>query len=163
MKINYTLEKDEYLEALQLHNKGGLRTLLMFVYAGFAIVVILVSTNFSDMREVIRNFFILFFSLSFYFLLTRMMHTFQSKKLYDKSTTLSKEVTLRITGRGIKIDDQSSSIAWDSFSKWKENEGYYVLYLSMRNFKIIPKRAMSEVEEKEFKGYLEKYLPQVAK
>lgn len=160
MKITYKLTKDEYLEALQLHQKGGLKRVLMGVYIGFAVLVILIGTDFSNTREIIMNMLALFFAVAFYLLLTKIVGTFQSKKLYDKSTTLSEEVTLRITGKGIKVNEQSSFIAWDTFSKYKENEKYYILYLSMNNFKILPKSAMNEQEQKEFAEYLDKYLKQ---
>ena len=158
MKINYKLSQDEYLEALKLHEKRGFKKIMMGVYIAFAVVVILVSTDFSNTREIITNTFLLFFTLSFYLLLTKIIGTYQSKKLYEKSTTLSNEVTLRVTGRGIKVDDQSASISWDTFTKYKEDEKYYILYTSIRSFKIIPKNVMSEAEQKEFMSYLDKHI-----
>jgi len=158
MKINYKLSEDEYLEALKLHEKRGLKKILMGVYIAFAVMVILIGTDFSNSREVMTNGFVLFFALSFYILLTRIIGTYQNKKLYEKSTTLSNEVTLRVTGRGIKVDDQSASISWDTFTKYKEDERYYILYTSIRSFKIIPKNVMTELEQKEFKAYIDKHI-----
>jgi hypothetical protein len=158
MKITYKLTKTEYLEALQLHHKKGIRRILMAVYMAFAVAVIIIGTDFSNTREIIRNFLVLFFALSFYMLLTRIISTYQSKKIYEKSETLSNEVILRVSGKGIKVDNQSASIPWDVFSKYKENNDYYILYTSISNFKIIPKRVLSELERKEFTNYFDKYI-----
>lgn len=160
MKITYQLSQEEYLHGVELHQKTGFKYVMMTIYASLSLLFVLVFTDFSDTYTVIRNIIILFFSISFYILFTKMIGTYQNKKLYEKSTTLKNKVILRVSGRGIKIDNQERSISWDSFSKYKENEAFYILYLNMRNFKIIPKRVMSKLEKEEFFNYLDKYLPQ---
>lgn len=163
MKITYQLTQDEYLKGITLHQKTGFKNILITVYASFTLLFVLVFTDFSDTYAIIRNVMILFFAIAFYVLFTNVIGTYQSKKLYEKSTTLNKKIALRISGKGIKIDSQERSISWESFSKWKENEAFYIMYLNMRNFKIIPKRAMNQIEKKEFANYLDKYLPQTKK
>ncbi len=160
MKITYKLTKDEYLDALQLHHKGGLKRVLMGVYIGFAVIVVLIGTDFSNTREIIMNFLALFFAIAFYLLLSKMVATSQAKKFYDRSETLSQEVTVRITSKGVKVGEQGSFIPWDEFSQYKENENYYLLYKGYNNFKIIPKSALNKQEQKEFSEYLDKYLKQ---
>jgi hypothetical protein len=160
MKITYQLSQEEYLQGVELHRKTGFKYVMITIYASLSLLFVLVFTDFSDTYTVIRNIIILFFSISFYVLFTKVIGTYQSKKIYEKSTTLNKEITLRISGKGIKVDNQERSISWDSFSKWKENEAFYIMYLNMRNFKIIPKRAMNKLEKKEFSNFLAKYLPQ---
>lgn len=158
MKVKYKLSKNEYLEAMQLHHKMGYRKLLMFVYIAFATTMMLIVTDYSDGREIFRNFGALFFGVAFYLLLTQMIGNYQSKKFYDKSETLSNEVTLRVTGRGIKIDDQEKSISWNAFTKYKQDSKYFILYTSLNNFKIIPKLAMKSAELKDFSTMLKKHI-----
>ena len=158
MKLTYKLEKEEYLEALKLHHKRGFRNVMMAIYVGFAIFFILFTTDFSNTQEVVLNLSVLFVALSSYIVLTKLISGSQSKKIYDKTPALSNEATLRITAKGIKLDEQSKFIPWESFRKYKENEKYYILYTSIRTFQIIPKKAMTDGEHKEFRGYLEKSI-----
>jgi len=158
MKITYQLSEEEYLQGIGLHQKQGVKFFLIGIYGSLSLLFVLVFTDFSDTYTIIRNIVILFFSIAFYVLFTNVIGAYQNKKIYQKSTTLNKKVTLRISGKGIKIDNQEKSIAWSTFSKWKENENFYILYANMRNFKIIPKRVMNELEIKELDGFFKKYI-----
>ena len=158
MKITYQLKKDEYLEGIELHHKMGYRKLILFVFIAFTTTIVLIITDYSDGREIFRNFGALFFAISFYILLTKMIRTYQHKKFYDKSNTLSNEVTLRVTGKGIRIDEQEKPISWDKFTKYKKDTKYFILYTSLTNFKIIPTSSMSLLELKEFSTLIEKYI-----
>ncbi|CAA6811299.1 MAG: Unknown protein [uncultured Sulfurovum sp.] len=158
MKIKYKLSQEEYLEAITLHQKMGFRKLMIAIYIMVACIVVIITTNYADTREIIRNFAVLFFAISFYLLLTKMLGTYQSKKLYEKSETLSKETTLRVSAKGIRVANNDKPILWDTFSKYKENDRYVILYVSINNFKIIPKSSMNEIEQKEFIEFIEKYI-----
>jgi hypothetical protein len=158
MKIKYKLSETEYVEAIDLNNKMGYRTLMMFIYICFAATVVIITTDYSDAREIFRNFGALFFAMAFYVLLTNMIAKYQTKKRYAKSETLSSTVILRVTGRGIKVGNNEKSMTWDTFIKYKENSKYFILYTSRSNFKIVPKSAMNEIELKEFNELLEKYV-----
>jgi hypothetical protein len=158
MKVSYQLSEEEYLEGVALHQKRGVKVFLIGIYGSLSLLFVLVFTDFSDVYTIIRNVIILFFSIAFYILFTNVIGNYQNKKLYKSSKTLNKKVTLRISGKGIKIDNQEKSIAWSTFSKWKQNENFYILYANMRNFKIIPKRAMSAFELKELGSFIEKYI-----
>ncbi len=158
MKIKYKLSKEEYLEAIKLHQKMGFRKLMIAVYIMMAVTVVLISTDYSSGREIFRNFGALFFAVAFYLLLTKMLGEYQSKKLYERSETLSKEVSLRVSAKGIRVGNNEKPIPWDTFSKYKEDDNYVILYTGIANFKIIPKSAMNAVELKEFMGLIEKHI-----
>ena len=158
MKVSYQLSEEEYLEGVALHQKRGVKFFLIGIYGSLSLLFVLVFTDFSDTYTIIRNVIILFFSIAFYLLFTNVVGNYQNKKVYQNSTTLKNRVTLRVSGKGIKIDNQEKSIAWSTFSKWKQNEKFYILYANMRNFKIIPKRAMGALELKEFSSFMEKYI-----
>jgi hypothetical protein len=158
VKIEYKLTQEEYLESVNLHHVMGYRKLMIFIYIAFATTVVVITTNYSDGREIFRNFGVLFFAVTFYLLLTKMIGTYQSKKLYERSDTLSAETTLRVTAKGIRVGDNEKAISWKTFTKYKENEKYFLLYTSLNNFKIIPKRVMSKINLEEFSTTLEKHI-----
>ncbi len=162
MNITYQLTQDEYLQAVNLHHKRSKRVFLLAIYAILATLIVIVGTDFSNTREILTNMIAAFFSISFYMLFVRMLSAYQAKSVYQKSSTLPNEVTLHISGKGIKLDKKSknTSIPWSTFSKWKNDEKFYLLYTNSRQFNIIPLRAISEVQKKELNAYLKKYIPQ---
>lgn len=131
---------------------------MMAVYIMMAVTVVLITTDYSEPREIFRNFGALFFAITFYLLLTKMLGEYQSKKLYQRSETLSLDTTLRVSAKGIRVGNNEKPIPWDSFSKYKEDEKYVILYLSMVNFKIIPKSAMNAIDLKEFIDFIEEHI-----
>jgi hypothetical protein len=162
MNITYQLTQEEYQQAVNLHHKKGKRFILLAIYVMLATIIVIVGTDFSNTREIITNMITAFFSISFYMLFVRMLSAYQAKSVYQKSATLPYEITLHISGKGIKLDKNSNkaSIPWSAFSKWKNDENFYLLYTNPRRFNVIPIRAMSEAQKKEFDAYLEKYIPQ---
>lgn len=163
MNITYKLTQDEYLQAVNLHHqKGKRRVLTLGIYALLATLIVIVGTDFSNTREVITNLIAAFFSISFYMLFVRMLSTYQARNVYQKSTTLPSEVTLHISGKGIKLDKNRdhASIPWSAFSQWKNDERFYLLYTNPRQFNVIPIHAMNEVQKKELNTYLKKYISQ---
>lgn len=162
MNITYTLTLNEYQEAVTHHYKSGKRPLFVSLFLGMATFTMLVGTDFANTREVITNILMTFFILSFYLLFTRMLTAHQAKKTYQKSPLLSNEVTLHISGKGIQHDKKTNTalLSWNHFTKYHENEKYYLIYTSNYQFNVIPKRAMNERELKEFQTYLDKYIPQ---
>ncbi len=160
MNITYKLTLNEYQEAANFHYKSGKRPLFIAVFLGMATFMMLAGTDFSNTRQVINNILITFFALAFYLLFTRMVTAYQAKKVYNKSPILSSEVSLRISGKGIRHDKKAegNTIPWDHFSKWKKNEKYYLIYTNPHQFNVIPARAMNEAQREEFEEYLKKYL-----
>jgi len=162
MNVTYKLSHEEYQQAVIMHHKSGKRPLLVAVYAGFATFIILAGTDLDNTREVITNILTAFFAISFYLLFVRMISAYQATSIYKKSPILSKEITLRISGKGIRLDKdtENSFLPWDSFSKWKKNDKLYLIYTNSRQFNVIPIRAMNDRQLKEFEEYLNKYIPQ---
>ena len=160
MNITYQLTQDEYLQAVNLHHRTGKRVFMLALYAILATIIVIVGTDFSNTREIITNSIAAFFSISFYMLFVRMLSAYQAKNVYQKSSTLPYEITLHISGKGIKLDKNSNnaSIPWSAFSQWKNNERFYLLYTNPRRFNVIPVRAMSTVQKKELDVYLKKYI-----
>jgi len=160
MNITYKLSQEEYLQAVNLHHKKSHRVVKLLIYIALAAVIVLVGTDFSNTREIITNILAAFFSISFYMLFVRILSTYQAKKIYTKSPTLKTEITLRISGKGIRFDKKGTekTIAWSQFNQWQKNEKFYLLYTSPRQFNVIPVRVMNDIQRKEFDDYLGKYL-----
>ena len=162
MNITYQLTQEEYLQAVNLHHKKSARVLRLAIYIALAAVIVIFGTDFSNTREIITNIIAAFFSISFYILFVRMLTAYQAKSVYKKSTTLPHEITLHISGKGIRFDKLSNkgSIPWNLFNRWKADEHFYLLYTGPRRFNVIPTRALNEKQKEEFETYLKKYLPQ---
>jgi hypothetical protein len=162
MNITYKLTLNEYQEAVNHHYKTGKRPLLVAVFLGMATFMLLVGTDFSNSYAVIKNIFIVFFVLSFYILINRILTAYRAKKIYNNSPILSNEVTMRISGKGLQHNKKNNNktIGWEHFSKWKENEKYYLIYSNPQQFNVLPKRALNQAQETELNAYLEKYLSQ---
>jgi len=160
MNIHYKLTLNEYQEAAIVHYKSGKRPIFIAVFVGMATFFMLVGTDFSNIHQVINNILITFFALAFYLLFNRMVTAYQAKKVYNKSPMLSQEVSLRISGKGIRHDKKAedNTIPWAHFLKWKKNDKYYLLYTNPHQFNVIPVRAMNEAQRKELDAHLEKYL-----
>ncbi len=160
MNITYQLTLNEYQEAVNFHYKKSKRPIFVSLFVGVATFMMLVGTDFTNTRAVIYNIFIVFFALSFYLLFTRMITAYQAKKVYNKSPILSKEITLHISGKGINHDKKNhdQTLEWKYFSKWLENEKYYIIYTSKYQFNVIPKRVMDENRRNELTAYFTKYL-----
>jgi len=160
MNITYKLTLNEYQEAVNFQYKSGKRPLFIAVFLGMATFMMLVGTDFSNTQQVINNILITFFALAFYLLFTRMITAHQAKKVYTKSPILSNEISLRISGKGIRYNKKSegNTMPWETFLKYKENDKYYLIYTSPYQFNVIPKRVMNEAQMKEMTEYLAKYL-----
>lgn len=160
MNITYQLTGNEYQEAVAFHHKKGRRSLMVSIYAGLATFFILVGTDFSNSREVIMNIFVAFFSISFYILFVRILTDIKAKKIYDKSPILSKEITLHVSGKGIKQDKKTASelLPWSLFTQWKESGKFYLLYAGKHHFNVIPKRVLNEREQEELEAHFRKHL-----
>jgi len=160
MNITYKLTRNEYQQAVTLHNKKGKRAIIISFYAGITTFLLLAKTDFTNVREVITNMIIVFFAIAFYILFIRMISDYQAKKLYHKSPGLSEENTLHISGKGIKFkkEEKSNILPWSNFIKWIKNDQFYLLYTNTHQFNVIPIRAMNETQVKELETYLEKYI-----
>ena len=161
MNITYQLSQEEYLQAVNLHHKKSHRVVKLMIYIALATVIVVVGTDFTNTRDIIANSLAAFFSISFYMLFVRMLSAYQAKNIYTKSSTLPYEITLRISGKGIRIDNKGNekTIPWSTFSKFKKDEAFYLLYTSPRQFNVIPTRVMSTIQINELDGYLEKHMP----
>ena len=160
MNITYKLTQDEYQKAVTLHLNRGNRLVMLAIYIALAVSIVFVGTDFLNTREVITNILAIFFSIAFYMLFVRMISAYQAKSIYKKSPTLQHEVTLRVSGKGITLDKKTNNatIPWKIFSKWKEDENFYLLYTGPRQFNVIPKHALNEAQNNEFEAYLIKYI-----
>jgi hypothetical protein len=161
MNITYKLTQDEYLQAVTLHHKKGTRLIRLAIYVALASFIVVVSTDFSNSREIIVNVLAAFFSIAFYMLFVRLLTTYQAKSVYKKSTILPYETTLHISGKGIRFDKNNKNvlIPWSAFNKYKNDEKFYLLYTNPRRFNVIPAHAFNEKQKQEFDAYLKKYIP----
>lgn len=158
MKITYKLEPTEYVSASHFHHNDIKRHILLTLYIGITIMVVALSTDFSNMHKVLNNTFIAFFSVAFYILFVKMTTTQMSLRRYKKSKKIQEEVTLHISGKGIRASVNEKSIPWSSFNKYKINEDFYLIYSINGNYNVIPRRVLSQQDTEDLNTYLIKYL-----
>lgn len=81
-----------------------------------------------------------------------------SLRRYKKSKKIQEEVTLHISGKGIRASVNEKSIPWSSFNKYKINEDFYLIYSINGNYNVIPRRVLSQQDTEDLNTYLIKYL-----
>jgi hypothetical protein len=81
-------------------------------------------------------------------------------RLFSKRPSMQEPLTLTLdaTGADWHWDSGSSVLAWKSFTRWHEGKNGFVLYTSSATFNIVPKRAFSEEELKDFRGLLSREI-----
>lgn len=160
MKIHYKLSLEEYLKAVNFHHEQNHSLIKLITYITLATGIVLVGTDFTNTAQSITNILAAFFSIAFYILFRNILSVYQAKNVYTKSAVLAYNITLYISGKGIRLDKKGKEkiIRWSAFIKWKKNEAFYLLYTTPRQFNVIPLRVMSSKQVDEFEGYLKKYL-----
>jgi len=159
MNITYTISANEYHKAIALHQKSR-HIWMLGIYIVLALIIISVSTDFSNMREVITHALAVFFSVSFYMLFVRIMAVYRANSTYAKSAVLQNEMTVRISGKGVQFHKKNNkaTLPWSVFSAYKCNEHFCILYTNPRHFNIISLKDLSSKEQEELLEYMKKYL-----
>jgi hypothetical protein len=62
------------------------------------------------------------------------------------------------TGAHWQSDGGSSDLAWGNFIRWHEGKNGFLLYTSPAVFDVVPRRAFSEEELKEFRSLISREI-----
>lgn len=165
LKIHYELTEEDYLHFNLFHikhSKTAMNSLNLqrFLTPVFFIIVAFIFSKIGDMSVVfplivfglISVVWVIYYPKYFYNLVMR-----QSKKMLkegkndgllgQQQMTLSEEGIVYVTSNG------ESQVKWSGVKKIEEDSDYFYLYNSSVSAYILPKRALSNVEEA--KGYFE--------
>ena len=80
-----------------------------------------------------------------------------ARRMYRQQKLLRDPADLEWDDRGITFRSAAahSTIAWEDYVKWKENDRLLLVYLADRLFQIIPKRVFaSSADEQDFRRHL---------
>ena len=81
----------------------------------------------------------------------------KARRVFRQQKSFQREFTLSWNADGVHSKDANGgySSSWSDFTRWKESERIFLLYLSDIQFYMVPKRAFSdEVELKDFRDHL---------
>ena len=86
------------------------------------------------------------------------------RRLWEAQPNMALPTAAEATTQGLRIEDAHSTrqYKWSAFTKWRESDALFMLYLSDVTFQLIPKRALAtpgQVEE--FRRLLEQNVPSV--
>lgn len=168
MKINYELTEEDYLHFNLFHvkqSKTAIKSLNIqrFLTPVFFIIVAFIFSGIGDMPVVfpliifglISIVWLIFYPKYFYSLVMR-----QSKKMLreGKNDGLLGEQQMALSKEGIvyTTSNGESQAKWSGIKKVLEDSDFFYLYNSSVSAYILPKRALSNVEEA--KGYFDSKL-----
>ena len=138
------LQVTDYLHAQRLHGRNrGVKRVLGVTLAIWYVVLIIASgiAAVTDSRWGMT--FSILVAVGLVYLLQRfILLPRRSRRIFGQQRSLHAPFRIEFSDRGVA--SQSETITgnhpWDHYVKWKEDEDYYLLYLSDIMFLIIPKR-----------------------
>jgi len=154
MKYEITLE--DYLGAQRLHSRWRsrditIRNILWALTIATAIILVFFTKYIlaaGMIGAIIGSFIVPFVWNDF-------VSQLISRGTYKKLSAPQKHQKIEITENGIVYGSEKESIDWGHFEKWKESDGYILIYLDSKRFLIVPKRIDFNSESiHELKGYL---------
>lgn len=139
-KATYTVTEQDTVEALRLHWRTTRPIFFLQVVIGFWVVALV----FIGPTEIIR---LLAIACVVMFILIRIILGPQiQRRTYRKYKLLQEPVTLTFNDETVKLsaDSYDTNLKWDQFVRWKDDDYYILLYVSPRQYYVIPKRIMDD-------------------
>ncbi len=140
ISIEYQLTKKEFLQACNYHwnsHKVGIKSMIILGIVGIALGSILICLKF--LTELAVAFVILSIILLILPLIRHIIwqKSFDNnKKFHNKTKVVFDDNLLHVKGAL-----GSSELKWDIYSNYLETPEYVLLYMTKRNFSVIPKYA----------------------
>jgi YcxB-like protein len=161
MQVKYTLTQRDILDGMNANYQRsrllwlGAWAALMYGVGGF-FMRLLFQNSLVVWKVTSLYPFGLFYGCAFLWILP----WWAARLLFSKRPSIQEPQTLTVdaTGAHWHWDSGSSVLAWKSFIRWHEGKNGFVLYTSPATFNIVPKRAFSEDELKDFRGLLSREI-----
>ena len=162
MRIVYRISKEDYVEAHNLfaaNEKPGYRRVarrFMPWMGGFLIALITVNLITGADRDPIA--YLPGFLIGFYFLYCGFALRRYFRRPYAKDKRFQHDFTADISENGVRVLTASSDaqVKWSGFVRYLESERIFMLFVSVFNFIVFPKRALSLGETDEFRELLQR-------
>lgn len=135
-EVKYTVTEEDTVAALRLHWKPSrvIRSFQIFIAMWVVILAFVGPTN---------TIKILALSCITVYILTRkLLGPYIQRRTYRKYKLLQEPVYLSFDADGVKLSAESynTSITWDHLVRWKDDDRLILLYVSPRQYYVIPKR-----------------------
>jgi hypothetical protein len=136
----YTVTEQDTVEALRLHWRTTRPILFLQVVIGFWVIALV----FIGPTEIIR--FLAIACVVMFILIRLILGPLIQRRTYRKYKLLQEPVTLNFDDDGVKLSTDSYyiNLKWDKFIRWKDDDNYILLYISPRQYYVIPKRIMDD-------------------
>jgi len=159
LKKTFKLTQEEFIKVQQSHRKK-------INYIPFIILMISVYLLFSifETFKFVKYFLFIYFLVGMFLMVFMFLFKLYSnnllKKEYLSSRIFTEEMTVEYSNIGMNMfyATGEEKLSYETFIKWKEDNDFYLLYLSNRSFIVIPKRIMNKEELEMFNGYLNQYI-----
>lgn len=138
--INYVVTEDDLVEALRHHWRPSRAMFSLQLFIG-TFVILMMFFGPTEMIQLLALACVLTF-----FLTRRVIGPWIQRNTYRKSPILQEPLKLSFDDEGFSLEGESgqSTIVWDRFLKWKDSDTYVLLYISPRQYYIVPKRLRDE-------------------
>lgn len=144
MDISYTLTESEVIKAMQLHGRGGNRTLAVLALFGLALVLLGYYTEYKTIGfgGAIGGFV-------GYFMALFLIIPFNAKRQYKQNRSLRSAISIHLSEQELsfKAETGESNFQWSDIHKWKHGRGVYILYITSNMFHIVPSRVLEKENE----------------
>jgi signal transduction histidine kinase len=138
MTLHFNYEKNEVIKALRHHfiQKSEIKWLLILINL-FAII----STALFFMGKISSDKLTIFSALWFVTMISVWL--LLPNSIYKQTKTFNEEIVAQLNSDALVLNTHkgTNSIAWNSFSHYKEGEDFFYLYQNAKSFFLIPKSA----------------------
>lgn len=139
--MKYEIKIEDYLGAQRLHSRWRSRDIkIRNILWALTITTAIVLAVFSKYILVAGMIGAIVGSFLVPFIWNNTASPLIAKGAYKKLSAPQKHQEIEITENGIAYGNARENIEWSRFEKWKESEGYILVYLDSKRFLIIPKR-----------------------
>jgi len=154
-EANYTVTEDDTVAALRLHWKPSsrIRSFQLFIAVFVVILAFVGPTNMIKILSLI--------CIAVYILTRRILGPYIQRRTYRGYKLLQEPVSLYYDVNGVKFSSESynKSLDWNQVVRWKDDERLILIYVSPRQYYVIPKWIRNECfNVEEFLETLRKYI-----
>lgn len=150
MEIRYECTADDYADAQVAHSKS-LALYYAFLVVGVLALVMGIALLPKRGLAVSAPEFIMGAGFILWTLVFLPLH---AKRDFKKQPHMAGTKLVRADDEGLALESDlgKSENKWSLFTKFRETPRVFMLYVGARNFMIIPKRALSAVEQDQFRA-----------
>lgn len=134
--VRYTVTEDDCVQALRLHWRPTRGVLSIQIFLGTFVIIMAIFGPTQTIQLLAVACILVFF------LTRRVIGPWIQRNTFRKSKILQEPLILTYDDEGVHLKGESgeSRMTWDRLMKWKDSETYLLMYISPRQYYIIPKR-----------------------